>query len=516
MRRVTTGITACLLVACSDASTTPQGDPGVPEGTGGSSVSSSSSGASGGSAPDPGDPLDFPNDDFSNEDSTGDDLLDPLITAPTQLTADDGVLIAITADDRVVYRRADGVFSIKAAQGGVPRKAASVPGDVHVHGRTIFNFANIDYASGQGDLTFWTPAVGRRSVGRAMIGAGNLAARSDAAHVIFTRVYGDTLTLVISSADTEQAQVLVAGAGRGSDTTCAPSFGFAGAAAVVSWCMTGSINATLARFTVTPQGVWQREDVSDTARGLWSSDAAGANLFYVTAEGEGWVTDMSTAQKVSEGVGWGLLHPTGDPVFFTVGDQLRRRNAGSTPIPIVVDGFTAAVAWNADMTQVLYSSVVDYQEGMKQDLRTTSTDWFNPSPTLLVTQPVATIGRSALTSDGQRALYFTNLGTQGGTLNVRPLSGAPAVTLPLVDTVLTAAGSVIVFTDNRSEPTEFPILADMRRLDTALPGGPQLIEAGILDGRDIQLRSDELTVAYARPGKTGEGGIWLRPVLPVP
>jgi hypothetical protein len=72
--------------------------------------------------------------------------------------------------------------------------------------------------------------------------------------------------------------------------------------------------------------------------------------------------------------------------------------------------------------------------------------------------------------------------------------------------------SLVLVTDNRSKPDAYPILADLNRVDAASTAPPQLIEAGIVDGRDIQVTGDGVRVAYRRTGMPSEAGIWLRNV----
>lgn len=520
MRRFTTFFVPLFLFACggnsdSDNLTTTAGVGGSGAGiaAGGGEPTGGSTGAGAGNQ---GDPLDFPTDDDFAEDATADDLLDPMVAAPTQLTAEDGSLVAITSDDRIVYSTSDGVYTIKAALGAEPRKAASLAGTVFVQGRTVFNFGEIDYDTGLGKLTYWTPTEGRRSVGWAMFGDNRIAARQDDAHVMFVKnVQETTIDIVIASADKETAQVLVEGAAQGAEDTCGSSFGFAGEAALVAWCEQGSMDATLARFTLDGQGTWQRQDISTEAQGSWSSDAAGQQIFYLTSGAEARVTDMTSEQVIGDGVGWGMFHPDGSSLFFSVGDQLRKSEMTGSPIPIVVDGFSQQVAWSADYSQVLYSSEVVFEEGTKQDLRVTTTDWFNPTPTVLVSQPTATLGRSATTLDGVYALYLTDVGEQGGTLNMRPIDGAAGKTIPGVVDLVAGAGTLVVFSDNPTEPGVFPALADLKLVDAATAAAPQLLEAGALEG-DFQVRAAGDVVAYRRNGEGNEVGIWLHPIVAAP
>lgn len=458
-------------------------------------------------------PVDLPKDDNFTEDSTVDDALPTTLSGPTHLSTDEGALIAITADDRLVYSTPGGLFTLKAAANAPPRKAASIAGNAYVRGRTVFNFAKIDYDKGTGALTFWTPKHGRRFAGETLlIGETSVAARGDDEQVLFLESKTpDTVDVVVSSADAEKAFRILEGVGRGNMETCAPSIGFSGETAIVGWCAPGSMQATLSRFTPGMDGAWTREDVSTSAQGGWSSDAAGTKLFYLTAQVEGVVLDLVTKEEksIGNGVGWARMTKTGDALFFSVGDQLRKSDMSASAIPIVVDGFQQAVAWNADSSKVLYSSTVVYEQAAKQDLRWSTTDYFNPTPVTLVEDATATLGRSAMTDDANFALYLTDVGAQGGTLHLVPLAGGAGKTLPGVDTVVAGKGAKVVVTDNRSPADVFPPLVDLKVVDAAT-GAPTLLETGILDGRDILVRSDKTVVAYRRDG--ADAGIWLRPL----
>lgn len=458
-------------------------------------------------------PIDLPKDDNYAEDSTVDDALPMALSAPTRVSMDEGALVAITADDRLVYSTPMGLFTLKAAANAPARKAASIAGNAYVRGRTVFNFAKIDYDTGTGALTFWTPEHGRRFAGESrVIGEASVAARGDDEQVLFLESKSaDTVDVVVSSADAEKAFRLLEGVGHGNMETCAPTIGFAGDAAVVGWCAPGSMQATISRFTLGADGTWTREDVTTTAQGGWSSDAEGKKLFYVTSQVEGVVLDVATKEEktVGSGIGWGRMTRAGDALFFAVGDQLRKSDMSASAIPIVVDGFQTAVAWNADWSKVLYSSTVVYETTAMQDLRWSTTAYFNPSPVTLVPEATATIGRSAMTDDANFALYLTDVGPQGGTLHLTALTTQADKTVAGVDTVVAGKGSKVVITDNRSAPDVFPPLVDLKVVD-ATTAAPTLLETGILDGRDILVRSDKTVVAYRRDG--ADAGIWLRPM----
>jgi hypothetical protein len=444
----------------------------------------------------------------SNENATVDDALPTALTKPVELASGDAALVDITVDDRLVYNAKGSLWSVKARSGAPARMAAQKGGLTEVRGKTIFAFGDVDWKKNVGALTWWTPAVGRRGVGEAVIGDNHVDARDDAAYVVFGRnAQVDTFDVVVASADAKDAHVLLAGAPRGDTKTCGASFAFAGNDVIVSWCEAGSLNALLARFTLNG-GAWQKTMIATGTQGGWSSDASGKRVFFVDTQSRGWVATGAQQQKIGQGVGWGRLTPAGDTLFFAVGDELRRSNMTVAPIPIVVEGFGQAVAFTADFGTLLYSSQVVYDAAgtAKQDLRVTTTHWFNPTPKTLVEQPIATLTRSALTSDGAFALYLTDIGAQGGTLHVRPLDGAVGVSIAKVDTALAASGGVVLLTDNRT--SLYPVTADLKLYDAGAGAPVQLLEAGILDGRTIQLTADKHRLAY----QPGAGGLWLRPI----
>ncbi|MFO0611593.1 MAG: hypothetical protein U0414_03325 [Polyangiaceae bacterium] len=518
MRHIGPCLAVLGLAACTFSKTDDTADPSGAGGSGQGGATTTSSAppdgattsgeGTGGSGQ-----IDLPTDDQFDEDSTGDDALPMTVTAPTELIPKDGSLVAITADDRLLYSTPDGLYTTKAVVGATTRKAASIAGNAYAKGRVVFNFAKVDYDTGTGALTFWTPPHGRRFGGTAVIGEASIAARRDDERILFLDApTPTTASVVVASTDGAKAFHLLEGVGRGGMDTCGPSLGFAGDAAIVAWCHPGSMQATISRFTEDATGAWTRDDITDSAQGPWSSDAAGKRLFYVSSQVEGMVVDLVTKEqtKIGSGVAWGRLTEAGDAVFFTVGDQLRRSDMSASAIPIVVDGFQQAVAWSADDAKVLYSSQVVYTDSAKQDLRSSTTAYFNPSPATLVAGATATLGRSPMTSDGAFALFLTDLGATGGTLHAAPLGGGAGSTLEGVDTVVAAKGSLVVITDNRTPPDVFPPLVDMKLYDAATGAAPTLLEAGILDGRDILVRSDKAVVAYRRDGDSK--GLWIRPL----
>ena len=70
----------------------------------------------------------------------------------------------------------------------------------------------------------------------------------------------------------------------------------------------------------------------------------------------------------------------------------------------------------------------------------------------------------------------------------------------------------ILFTDNR-DPTGYPVVADLEVYTAGGSQPPEILEIAVVDGSNIQLRADKVTVAYQRDGEP-YGGIWIRPVPP--
>jgi hypothetical protein len=333
-----------------------------------------------------------------------------------------------------------------------------------------------------------------------------------------TNLQEETLDIVVAPSDLRQAQVLVQGAGRGAEETCPPRYAFAGQFVLIAACVPGSEAATLERFTVDEAGVWQRETLDSSVQGHFAADSTGERVFYIDHRGVGLIADGTERTEVDRNVLWGRFNPEGSTVFYTVGDQLRQKSSNGSPIPIVTVGFVHPVAWTNDLRYVVYSRSVDYEAGLRRDLFVTATDWFNPDPYALADKTVATVSRSALTNDGRYALYLTDIQPSGvGTLNVRPVAGGAGRTFTGVDTAVAANGSLIVFSDNKTEPGVWPVRADLKVFDPNKSDPPELLRAGVLDGRTFQLSADRSKVVYARtstPEAPGSEGLYLHPLLP--
>jgi len=439
------------------------------------------------------------------EDATPDDLLDPTITAPTPLTIDQGQILDITDDDRVVYQFNGQVQTVKAASTAPTRLAASKAGLTTVDGRAVFTFYDLDYEQGTANLVFWTPTHGRRSVGQVLLGESLVASDGDDAHVLFTHdPTATTVDLVVSDADRDATAILLDDVPRGDESTCGPVFGFAGDRVIAAHCQQGSFVATLSAYAQDAQGSWQETVIANDAVPFFASDETGDHLLYI-ADNKGWLDDGTSAVELGTGVVWGKLSPDGQVAYFTVGDQLRRYDGQGPPVPIVVSGFGGAAGWSEDLSVAVYSDVFDYDNGTKQNLAATTTTWFNPTPTEIEAMPVAVTSRSAITAAGNYVVYLTGFVDGKGTLNVVPTAGGAGVTLSDVETVVRRTGDSFLLS---TEPMAGE--SDLYLYDADTAAGPQLIEASITEAINLRLRSDRDHVIYGRGGSAG--GIFIRPL----
>jgi hypothetical protein len=193
--------------------------------------------------------------------------------------------------------------------------------------------------------------------------------------------------------------------------------------------------------------------------------------------------------------------PDGSALLYNVSDQLRRTTLPDvSPIAVVTRGFAQGGEFSSNFEYVLYSTKVTYENGTRRDLFLGKTAEFNPQPVTFVPDPVATLGRSSFTRDGKYALYFTDVTPNGSTLNVRPVAGGDPISLPNVYEVAAAAGSKVVFTDNRSDPEKYPVLADMKLLNLAKGTEPELLEAKVVDGRSFYVDATGRLVVWLRSG----------------
>jgi hypothetical protein len=256
----------------------------------------------------------------------------------------------------------------------------------------------------------------------------------------------------------------------------------------------------LQRFTHGDDG-WSGATIADRALPGWSADSSGTRIFYQSINYEGVVSDNGTPTMIDVSVSTGQITPDGTAVLYTVSDQLRRANlADIEPTPIVTTGYKQPVQLSPDFGLALYSTTVTYENGTQRDLLLVPTDGFHSTPITLVRDPVATLGRSAMTRDGRFVLYFTDMTPTGGTLHVVDADGNERFTRDNVVEVAAGVDSTLIFTDNSSDPSAYPVLADLNIVDLAGDAKPQLVEASVLDGKNFQLDPSGTSVAYVRSG----------------
>jgi hypothetical protein len=210
-------------------------------------------------------------------------------------------------------------------------------------------------------------------------------------------------------------------------------------------------------------------------------------------------------------VSTGQIAPDGSFVLYTVGDQLRRSNLDDRkPVPIVTRGYKQPVQFSPSFDLALYSTTVTYDNGTQRDLFMASTEGYNKSPIQLVDEPQATLGRSAMTTDGQYIAYLTDITASGGTLHVVDRNGDERLTRSGVVEVAAGAGSTLVFTDNSSDPSVYPVVTDLNVVDLASGTKPVLVEAKVLDGKNFQVDASGTSIAYVRSGVDRDEGASAR------
>jgi len=432
-------------------------------------------------------------------DATGPDAT---LGTPTQVTSGSASMVGVTSDDRVLYRTGDSLVASNL-DGGESETISDQPGNTLIRGRVVFTFANVDWTANVGDLSIWTADGGPQEIGPTTYSETLIAASAAGDFVVYT---ANTNTkkaktdLMLASSDFVTDDVLIPGMGLGSDTTCSPTLGFVGEALFAGFCAPGSRDATIQRFDFDGSS-WNPTTIAEQALPSWSADAAGNGVFYQTSDYQGYYATGGQQYRIDASVSRGFLLPDGSAALYTVGDQLRRSPVPyADPEPIVTTGFSEPVAFTTSYGMALYSTKVTYDNGTQRDLRLVATDGFNPEPIELVADPVAALPRSSITADGNFVLYLTDVTDTGGTLHVVAMDGTEVVSLPGVLDALAARGSGIVFTDNASDPTVYPNVADLKYLDPARSSTPTLIEAAVMDPKNFQIDGALGDVIYARSG----------------
>jgi hypothetical protein len=158
------------------------------------------------------------------------------------------------------------------------------------------------------------------------------------------------------------------------------------------------------------------------------------------------------------------------------------------------------VAFSPNYDVALYSTTVTYEAGTRQDLRLVPTNEFNPEPIELVSEPVAALPRSSITRDGRFVLYLTDVTPSGGSLHVVAIDGTETMVLENVVEALAVKDDTVVFTDNSSDPDQYPVVADLRVLAVGRGAKSGLVEAKIAEGRAFSLDASGDNVVFVRSG----------------
>jgi hypothetical protein len=423
------------------------------------------------------------------------------VKEPVHLTTDATALTGVTSDDYAIYRADAGIAALSLKPGGSPAIISTEGGSILIRKTFVFMWANVDWATFLGDLTIWNARQGVHQIGNTVFGE-DVVTSDDTGETIlyFNNVREDRMDLMVAS-DLRAPTVLLPDVGRGSETTCRANFRFIGKSAFVSWCQPGTRTALLQRFDppAAAGGEWQRRTLASEVQSTWSADGEGQRLFYIGADYRGYFAEGGTTKAIDAGVTWGMMLNDGSAVLYTVGDQLRRSSVPEvTPTPIVTTGFVARTDWSPDLSRVLYSKTITYEGGTRRDLYMTETSGFNPEPVTLVSEPRAQMTRSSFTADSKYVMYLSDAADGGTTLQVRPVAGGEAFEIQKADTAESAWDSRVVFSDNRSSPDVYPILADLKVVQASTQEIVTLKER-IVDGRTFYVTADKSRVVYIMP-----------------
>jgi hypothetical protein len=417
----------------------------------------------------------------------------------------------VTSDGYTVFRDGDSLKAAKLSDTGETHNLADKAGNVLIKGAAVFNWADMDWMANTGDLSVWTASGGTRKIGITPYVEALAAATDDGSAVVYlANTDESSADLMIAGAGSDEPQTLIEGMGLSSEKTCGAKLGFVGKSLFVGWCEPDSLNATLQRFDLGNKG-WEGTTIAEGVLPSWSADATGKRVFYQSSNYEGLVSDGDTPISVDVSVSTGQIAPDGSFVLYTVGDQLRRSNLDDRkPVPIVTRGYKQPVQFSPSFDLALYSTTVTYDNGTQRDLFMASTEGYNKSPIQLVDEPQATLGRSAMTTDGQYVAYLTDITASGGTLHVVDRNGDERLTRSGVVEVAAGAGSTLVFTDNSSDPSVYPVVTDLNVVDLASGTKPVLVEAKVLDGKNFQVDASGTSIAYVRSGVDRDEGASAR------
>ena len=424
----------------------------------------------------------------------------PEVGEPVELVPGAVALVGLTSDGWTVFRDVEGLRAVEIESGRI-EDITDRPGSVLIRGPVVFNWADVDWEIGVGDLFVWTAEGGSHEIGPTRYAEGLVAADETGSAIVYTANDDDeTVDLMIADNEFENPTPLVEAMGLGSEETCGPSIGFVGERLFVGFCDVGHRDGRIERFE-REDGEWQSTLISSDALPIWSADASGDRVFYLTSSYRAQCSSDGDDYPVDASVSRGTLLPDGSAALYTVGDQLRRTELPEVnPIPVVTRGYSQPIRFSPGFEHALYSTTVTYEEGTRRDLFLVPTDGFDETPIELVSEPLAALGRASMTADGRFVLYFTDMTARGGTLHVVDTDGSEKLVLHDVVEVAAAFESTIAFTDNASDPEVYPVVADLHVIDVAVETEPRLVEAQILEVRNFQLEASGDRIVYVRSG----------------
>ena len=417
-----------------------------------------------------------------------------------QLARGQGSLLGITTGGWTIFRDGD-VLRAANLDASEVQDVTDRPGSVLIRGNVVFNWADVDWTKGVGDLSVWTATGGTQEIGETPYSEALAQASADGSSIVYPANTSKTTTdLMVASSDLSSQTVLIPALGLGSETTCSAAIGFVGERLFVGWCAAESRTAQVQRFDF-DGSEWQPTLLSDDALPSWSADSAGERVFFQSSNYAGYVTEAGEAHLLDASVSQGTMAPDGTVVLYTVGDQLRRSAYPEmNPVPIVTTGYKQPVQFSPGFDLALYSTTVTYENGTQRDLRLVSTDGFKEQPIVLVADPVAVLARSSMTRDGKFVMYLSDVSSTGGSLHVVDRQGSEVLVLPNVVEAEAAGGSTLVFSDNQSDPEQYPVVADLKIITLGSEQEPRLIEEKILDGHKFAVDAAGQNIVYTRSG----------------
>jgi hypothetical protein len=453
-----------------------------------------------------------------NEGGTASDW-DGELAPATQIATGEASLLGVTRDGWAVFRAQEMLMAAAVETDEAVKAVSARPGNVLIRGNVVFNWSDVDWTKGVGDLSVWSAEGGAHEVGETPYVENLVAASASGRSIVYTANTTETTTdLMITPNDFSAPQVLIPAVGLGTEETCGANIGFVGERLFVGWCEEGSRAAVIKRFELDGDA-WEPKTMATDALPAWSSDESGERLFYQSSDYAGYVAEDDEDTKIDASVSTGQITPDGSTVLYTVGDQLRRSAFPEiNPVPIVTTGYKQPVGFSPGFDLALYSTTVSYEEGTRRDLLLVSTEGLNTDPIELVSQPVAALGRSSMTRDGQFVFYLTDVSATGATLHIVAKDGSEVMALPGVVEVVAARESTLVFTDNSSDPEVYPIVADLRTINLAKETEPRTVEEKIIDGKNFHLNAEGTKVTYVRSGvdrdpeATDSKGLFVREI----